>query len=79
MTTEKRRATDFDDFRARLGSMITDEGVARGLAFQLRPSDVVISPFGKCGTTWLQQIVHGLRTRGDMDFDSRHLTISGST
>jgi hypothetical protein len=30
---------------------------------------VVISPFGKCGTTWLQQIVHSLRTGGDLDFD----------
>jgi hypothetical protein len=29
----------------------------------------VISPFGKCGTTWLQQTFHTLRTRGDMDFD----------
>ena len=40
-----------------------------GLAFEPRPSDVIISPFPKSGTTWLQQIVHGLRTRGDMDFD----------
>jgi hypothetical protein len=38
------------------------------LAFQPRPSDVFISPFGKSGTTWTQQIVHGLRTRGDMSF-----------
>jgi hypothetical protein len=34
-----------------------------------RPTDVVISPFSKCGTTWLQQIFHCLRTGGDMDFD----------
>ncbi len=34
-----------------------------------RPSDVVITPFGKSGTTWTQQIFHTLRTRGDMDFD----------
>jgi len=34
-----------------------------------RPTDIVISPFGKCGTTWLQQTFHTLRTRGDMDFD----------
>ena len=33
------------------------------------PTDVIISPYGKCGTTWLQQIVHTLRTRGDTDFD----------
>src|SRR5258706_6854900 len=34
-----------------------------------RPTDVVITPYGKCGTTWLQQIFHTLRTRGDFDFD----------
>ena len=34
-----------------------------------RPTDIVITPFGKCGTTWLQQTFHTLRTRGDMDFD----------
>lgn len=38
-------------------------------AYRPRPTDVVISPFGKCGTTWLQQTFHTLRTRGDMDFD----------
>jgi hypothetical protein len=43
--------------------------VERGLAFKARPSDLIITPYAKCGTTWLQQIVHGLRTRGDMDFD----------
>lgn len=38
-------------------------------AYQPRPTDVVITPFGKSGTTWTQQIVHTLRTRGDMEFD----------
>ncbi|HWA61217.1 MAG TPA: sulfotransferase domain-containing protein [Caulobacteraceae bacterium] len=38
-------------------------------AWRPRPTDVVITPFGKCGTTWLQQTFHTLRTRGDMDFD----------
>lgn len=36
--------------------------------FRPRATDVIISPFAKCGTTWLQQIVHSLRTAGDMDF-----------
>lgn len=35
----------------------------------LTASDVVITPFAKSGTTWLQQIFHQLRTGGDMDFD----------
>ncbi|MDB5480600.1 MAG: hypothetical protein JWO83_1653 [Caulobacteraceae bacterium] len=38
-------------------------------AYRPRPTDVIISPAGKCGTTWLQQTFHTLRTRGDMDFD----------
>jgi len=38
-------------------------------AYRPRPTDVIITPFGKCGTTWLQQTFHTLRTRGDMDFD----------
>lgn len=43
--------------------------VAKLEAFTPRPSDVFISPFGKSGTTWLQQITHGLRSRGDMAFE----------
>lgn len=45
------------------------ESVAHGLAYQPQPSDLFISPYAKCGATWVQQIVHGLRTRGDMNFD----------
>jgi membrane protein len=41
----------------------------RWQAFQPRPSDIIITPYAKCGTTWLQQIAHGLRTRGSMDFN----------
>ena len=42
--------------------------IKHGLAFQPQPSDVFIAPFGQCGTTWLQQIVHGLKSGGDMSF-----------
>ncbi len=52
-----------------LHGLVTREASERGRGFALEASDVVISPFSKCGTTWLQQIVHTLRTRGDMDFD----------
>lgn len=50
-------------------NFVTPESFRRGLAYQARPSDVFISPYAKCGTTWMQQIVHGLRTGGSMDFD----------
>lgn len=45
---------------------LTQQSIA---AYLPRPTDVVITPFGKSGTTWTQQIFHTLRTRGDMDFD----------
>ncbi|MEJ2603258.1 MAG: sulfotransferase domain-containing protein [Gammaproteobacteria bacterium] len=64
-----RRAETFEEFEAAIGSFISHESIVRGLAFRLRPTDVVITPFAKSGTTWLQQIVHTLRTGGDEDFD----------
>jgi hypothetical protein len=47
----------------------TAECAAAIAGYRPRPTDVVITPYSKCGTTWLQQIFHTLRTRGDMDFD----------
>ena len=55
--------------RAQLFGPQLAESTARGLAYRPQPSDLFISPYAKCGTTWVQQIVHGLRTRGDMNFD----------
>ena len=63
------RATSMTEMRAVMEPLLTPEGIGKGLAFQPRPDDVIIAPYGKSGTTWLQQIVHGLRTGGDMDFD----------
>lgn len=42
---------------------------------EARPSDVLVATFPKCGTTWMQQIVHGLRTRGSMDFEEISLVV----
>jgi hypothetical protein len=57
--------------RAMFDTLLTTTGsVPESIAsWRPRPTDVVIAPFAKCGTTWLQQIFHTLRTRGDMDFD----------
>jgi hypothetical protein len=62
------RPSSLEEMQARLAPLVTREAYERGLALKSRASDIFISPFGKCGTTWLQQIVHTLRTRGDMDF-----------
>ena len=67
--TKPTRATSLEKMAERMGNAFTDEDRDYGLAFQPRPDDVIISSFAKSGTTWLQQIVHGLRTGGDMDFD----------
>ena len=67
--TQPARAISVETLKAKFGMMDSDEDTARGLALKLRPTDVVITPYGKSGTTWTQQIVHCLRTRGDMDFD----------
>ncbi|QLC25264.1 sulfotransferase domain-containing protein [Parasphingopyxis algicola] len=66
----QRRAETAEEFGALIGQMFVPEEVARSIAaLDPRPTDVVISPYGKCGTTWLQQAFHTLRTGGDMDFD----------
>jgi hypothetical protein len=65
-----RRATSMAEFGALMGQAFGPGGGSNAISrFRPRPSDVIISPFGKCGTTWLQQTFHTLRTRGDMDFD----------
>jgi hypothetical protein len=65
----RSRATNLEELEIILSRLFTQESRQRGLAFRPSTSDVIISPYAKCGTTWLQQIVHGLRTRGSMDFD----------
>lgn len=47
----------------------TEANVKRGLAYVPHATDIFISPYAKCGTTWMQQIVHGLRSGGSMAFD----------
>jgi hypothetical protein len=67
---EPRRAGDLMEMAEIQSRLFRPEQVGRAISgFRPRPSDVVISPFGKSGTTWLQQTFHTLRTRGDMDFD----------
>ena len=63
------RATTMEALGSLLARMTTAQGLEKGLTLSLGSTDVVISPYGKSGTTWLQQMAHTLRSRGDMDFD----------
>lgn len=69
-TNGPRRARSMPEFGAAAMQLFRDEEIMASIgSYRPRPTDVIISPFSKCGTTWLQQIFHCLRTRGDMDFD----------
>lgn len=67
-TAKKRLPTNIAGMMAANQCLGTVEGLTMGMAFQPRSTDVIISPYSKSGTTWLQQMVHALRTRGSMDF-----------
>lgn len=66
---ELRRPTDIADVKERMESFRSDEARAAHEAFVARPDDVFICTYSKSGTTWMQQIVHQLRSGGSMDFD----------
>jgi hypothetical protein len=66
----KKRAESMEEFaELHARNFDPEESVGSIQDYRPLPTDVVITPFGKCGTTWTQQIFHTLRTRGDMDFD----------
>ena len=64
-----KRPTSIKEMQERFENFATNEGWQHGLSYKADPTDVFIVTPAKCGTTWMQQIVHGLRTRGSMDFD----------
>ncbi|HEY3697434.1 sulfotransferase domain-containing protein [Phenylobacterium sp.] len=65
-----RRARSLAEMGRIQGRLLNpDEIQAAVQGFRPQPGDIIISPFGKSGTTRLQQAFHTLRTGGDMDFD----------
>lgn len=68
MTTSPQRPKTLEAYRAVSRAYFSEEAYQRGIAFKPRPSDVFVATYAKAGTTWMQQIVHGLRTNGSMDF-----------
>eukprot|EP00929_Paragymnodinium_shiwhaense_P027349 TRINITY_DN16066_c0_g3_i1.p1 TRINITY_DN16066_c0_g3~~TRINITY_DN16066_c0_g3_i1.p1 ORF type:complete len:359 (-),score=57.66 TRINITY_DN16066_c0_g3_i1:26-997(-) len=49
--------------------MHSDKSVEVGRGFKPRPEDVFIVTYPKCGTTWVSQICHQIRSEGHMDFE----------
>lgn len=63
------RATNLEQFNALQDKLFTAGNYGEVGMFEAKPTDVFIAPFAKSGTTWLQQIAHGLRSKGDMHFE----------
>ena len=65
---KRRHEIAWDLMAMRNKAMHSEESVRVGRAFQPQPSDVFVVTYPKCGTTWVTQILHALRTAGSMDF-----------
>ncbi|MGH1419830.1 MAG: sulfotransferase domain-containing protein [Hyphomicrobiaceae bacterium] len=63
-----KRPHSISELRTAMRKLVTPESFERGLSIEVRPSDVFISPYAKCGTTWLQHVAHGLRSNGSTAF-----------
>ncbi|NNC78966.1 MAG: sulfotransferase domain-containing protein [Acidimicrobiales bacterium] len=69
MSAELRRPTSIDEVKARLQYFSSDKSKQACTTFTARPDDVFICTYSKSGTTWMQQIVHQLRSGASMDFE----------
>ncbi|MGK7652854.1 sulfotransferase domain-containing protein [Roseovarius sp. B08] len=64
-----KRPETLAQMNAALARFATEHGVEKGLAYRADSTDIFITPYSKCGTTWVSQIAHSLRSDGDMAFD----------
>ena len=53
----------------KLQMKLIPDGLEHVIDFKFESDDVLICSGPKCGTAWIQQIVHSLRSRGNMDFE----------
>ena len=65
---ELKRARTIEEFIANVGKMAEGDS-GDYVPYAPQSGDVFITPWAKCGTTFMQQMFHQLRTGGDMDFD----------
>ena len=64
-----KRPDNIDGLLDRLAGFMSPESRAEVDKLVVRPDDVFIATYSKCGTTWMQQVVHQLRSGAGMDFD----------
>lgn len=65
---EEPELSPLDLMGKRNKGMHSDRSVAHGRSFRPRPTDMFVATYPKCGTTWVTQICHQLRSGGHMDF-----------
>ena len=65
MSTSERENPAIKLMSERRSRLMTKEGMQKALSFIPRSSDVIVATPMKCGTTWIQQIMHQLRSGGD--------------
>jgi len=63
------RPVTIEDVCSRLANFRSPEAVKAQLTHRAKPDDVYISTYSKSGTTWMQQIVHQLRSDCSTDFE----------
>ena len=68
MSTSNQPNPALQQIEEKAKNFVTNEGRQRAMSFVPRPSDVIVVTPSKCGTTWMQQIMHQLRSGGDMSF-----------
>jgi hypothetical protein len=68
MSTSEERNPAMELMIQNMSRLMTNEGRQKALSFIPRSGDVIVSTPLKCGTTWMQQIMHQLRSGGDMTF-----------
>jgi hypothetical protein len=68
MSKSEERNPAIELMNQRMSRQRTNEGRQKALSFVPQSSDVIVVTPPKCGTTWMQQIMHQLRSGGDMTF-----------
>lgn len=65
---ETSRPRSLEDMLERMSYFRSEAAMEAVRNFSVRPEDVFVATYSKSGTTWMQHVVHQLRTGGDTGF-----------